>query len=152
MVMRGLPVPMSKRRYITLDAAREARRLGVPFGKIVDPVGKPVERGYSILPWAREQGRGFEFCQAFLAGVWSQGIDAGTDAGLRQIVENAGLDWSAARQQLGSEIWRAEAEANRAEMMALGVWGVPSFRVGKVITWGQDRLWLIEEELIKSAG
>ena len=152
MVMRGLPVPMSKRRYITLDAAREARRLGVPFGKIVDPVGKPVERGYSILPWAREQGRGFEFCQAFLAGVWSQGIDAGSDAGLKQIVENAGLDWSAARQQLGSEIWRTEAEANRAEMLALGVWGVPSFRVGNVITWGQDRLWLIEEELIKSAG
>jgi 2-hydroxychromene-2-carboxylate isomerase len=152
MVMRGLPVPRMKSRYITLDTAREARRLGVPFGRIVDPVGKPVERGYSILPWAREQGRGFEFCQAFLAGVWSQGIDAGTDAGLRQIVENAGLDWSAARQQLGSEIWRAEAEANRAEMMALGVWGVPSFRVGKVITWGQDRLWLIEEELIKSAG
>jgi 2-hydroxychromene-2-carboxylate isomerase len=152
MVMRGLPVPRMKSRYITLDTAREARRLGVPFGKIVDPVGKPVERGYSILPWAREQGRGFEFCQAFLAGVWSQGIDAGSDAGLKQIVENAGLDWSAARQQLGSEIWRAEAEANRAEMMALGVWGVPSFRVGKVITWGQDRLWLIEEELIKSAG
>ena len=152
MVMRGLPVPMSKRRYITLDAAREARRLGVPFGKIVDPVGKPVERGYSILPWAREQGRGFEFCQAFLAGVWSQGIDAGTDSGLKQIVENAGLDWSAARQQLGSETWRTEAEANREEMMRLGVWGVPSFRVGNVITWGQDRLWLMEEELIKSAG
>lgn len=152
MVMRGLPVPRMKSRYITLDTAREARRLGIPFGKIVDPVGKPVERGYSILPWACEQGRGFEFCQAFLAGVWSQGIDAGTDSGLKQIVENAGLDWSAARQQLGSETWRAEAEANRAEMMALGVWGVPSFRVGNVITWGQDRLWLIEEELIKSAG
>lgn len=152
MVMRGLPVPRMKSRYITLDTAREARRLGIPFGRIVDPVGKPVERGYSILPWAREQGRGFEFCQAFLAGVWSQGIDAGTDAGLKQIVENAGLDWSTARQRLGSDTWRAEAEANRAEMMALGVWGVPSFRVGNLITWGQDRLWLMEEELIKSAG
>jgi len=152
MVMRGLPVPRMKSRYITLDTAREARRLGIPFGRIVDPVGKPVERGYSILPWAREQGRGFEFCQAFLAGVWSQGIDAGTDSGLKQIVENAGLDWSAARDQLGSDTWRAEAEANREEMMRLGVWGVPSFRVGNVITWGQDRLWLMEEELIKAAG
>ncbi len=152
MVMRGLPVPQMKRRYISLDAAREARRLGVPFGRIVDPVGKPVERGYSILPWAREQGRGYEFCHAFLSGVWSQGIDAGTDAGLRQIVEAAGLDWTAARQQIGSDAWRAEAEANRAEMTSLGVWGVPSFRVGDVITWGQDRLWVIEDELKRQAG
>jgi 2-hydroxychromene-2-carboxylate isomerase len=147
MVMRGLPVPRMKGRYITLDTAREARRLGVPFGKIADPVGKPVERGYSILPWARAQGRGYEFCHAFLAGVWSQGIDAGSDAGLRQIVEAAGLDWDGARAQLETDGWRAEAEANRAEMMQLGVWGVPSFRVGDVITWGQDRLWVIEDEL-----
>ncbi|MBA3069953.1 MAG: 2-hydroxychromene-2-carboxylate isomerase [Hyphomonas sp.] len=149
MIMRGLPVPRMKSRYITLDTAREARRLGVPFGKIADPVGKPVERGYSILPWARDQGRGFEFCHAFLSGVWSQGIDAGSDTGMRQIVEAAGLDWEQARQQLLTDDWRAEAEANRAEMMALGVWGVPSFRVGDVITWGQDRLWLIEDELRK---
>jgi len=152
MVMRGLPVPRIKRQYITFDTAREARRHGVPFGKIADPVGKPVERGYSILPWAQAQGRGYEFCQAFLAGVWSQGIDAGSDSGLRQIVEAAGLDWNTARQQLDTDTWRAEAEANRAEMMALGVWGVPSFRVGDVITWGQDRLWVIEEELKRQAG
>ena len=54
---------------------------------------------------------------------------------------------TAARDQLETDRWRAEAEANRAEMMALGVWGVPSFRVGDVITWGQDRMWLIEDEL-----
>lgn len=152
MVMRGLPVPRMKTRYITLDTAREARRLGVPFGKISDPVGKPVERGYSILPWAREQGREFEFVHAFLAGVWSQGVDAGTDSGLRGIVEAAGLDWEGARTQLDTDRWRAEAEANRAEMMQLGVWGVPSFRVGDVITWGQDRLWLVEDELKRQAG
>jgi 2-hydroxychromene-2-carboxylate isomerase len=152
MVMRGLPVPRMKGRYITLDTAREARRLGVPFGKIADPVGKPVERGYSLLPWAREQGRGFEYCHAFLAGVWSQGVDAGSDAGMRQIVEAAGLDWADARPHLETDAWRAEAEANRAEMVSLGVWGVPSFRVGKVITWGQDRLWLVEDELKKQTG
>lgn len=152
MVMRGLPVPRMKGRYITLDTAREARRIGEPFGKIADPVGRPVERGYSLLPWARDQGRGFEYCHAFLSSVWSQGVDAGSDAGMKQIVELAGLNWDAARPHLDSEGWRAEAETNRAEMMALGVWGVPSFRIGDVITWGQDRLWLIEDELKKLSG
>ncbi len=147
MVMRGLPVPRMKGYYITTDVAREARRMGIAFGKIADPVGTPVERGYSILPMAMEQGVGFEFCQSFLKGVWAEGIDAGSDAGLKQIVERAGLDWQAARALIGGDHWRAQAEANRAEMMSLGIWGVPSFRVGDVATWGQDRMWIIEDAL-----
>jgi len=36
----------------------EARRLGIPFGRVCAPVGAPVERGYALLPWARAQDRG----------------------------------------------------------------------------------------------
>ena len=149
MVMRGLPVPPNKKKYIPFDTAREARRLGVPFGRIMDPVGRPVELGYSLLPWAREQGRGYEFVNAFLSCVWSEGIDAGSHKGLQKIVERAGLNWNEAKDIVGNEDWRAEAEANRMEMMERGVWGVPSFRVGDTITWGQDRLWVIEHALQK---
>ena len=152
MVMRGLPVPRMKGMYIARDVAREARRLGIPYGRIADPVGKPVERGYAILPFAREQGLGFEYCHSFLKGVWAEGIDAGSDQGLRRIVERAGLDWAIARDFIGGDHWRAEAEANRAEMMQLGLWGVPSFRVGNVATWGQDRLWVVEEALCGQSG
>jgi len=149
MVMRGLPVPPNKKKYIPFDTAREARRLDVPFGRIMDPVGRPVELGYSLLPWAREQGRGYEFVNAFLSCVWSEGIDAGSHKGLQKIVERAGLNWDEAKNIVGNEDWRAEAEANRLEMMERGIWGVPSFRVGDTITWGQDRLWVIEHALQK---
>jgi 2-hydroxychromene-2-carboxylate isomerase len=147
MVMRSLPVPAVKRRYITRDAAREARRLGVPFGKIVDPVGEPVERAYSLLPWAREQGRGFAYVESFLRNVWSEGVDAGSDAGLQRIVEQSGLDWAAAHPLIGNDGWRAEAETNRQELLSLGHWGVPSFRVGDTAVWGQDRLWAVDAAL-----
>jgi 2-hydroxychromene-2-carboxylate isomerase len=147
MVMRGLPVPKAKKRYIPLDTAREARRLGVRFGRVLDPVGTPVEMGYSLLPWAREMGRGYEYVQSWLSGVWADGVDAGSPKGLQKIVEQAGLNWPDARPHLGNETWRAEAEANRAEMMGYGIWGVPSFRVGDTITWGQDRLWVTEDAL-----
>jgi 2-hydroxychromene-2-carboxylate isomerase len=41
------------------------------------------------------------------------------------------------------------AEANRTDMLERGLWGVPSFRVndGPAI-WGQDRLWMVEQDLI----
>jgi 2-hydroxychromene-2-carboxylate isomerase len=147
MVMRSLPVPPEKRRYTALDAAREARRLGIPFGKIADPVGRPVERGYSLLPWARSEGRGADFVIAFLRAVFSQGVDAGSDSGMQRIVEAAGLDWAAAKQSIGNDDWREEAEANRAELLGLGHWGVPSFRVDDFTVWGQDRLWMVDAAL-----
>lgn len=147
MVMRGMQVPRMKGLYILKDTAREAQRLGIPFGKVADPVGEPVERGYAILPMAIEQDKGFDFALSFLRGVWAEGIDAGSDKGLRQITERAGLDWSAAKDLIGGDHWKAEAEANRTEMMSLGLWGVPSFRVGDTAVWGQDRLWVIEKVL-----
>jgi len=151
MVMRGLPVPEAKKKYILLDTAREARRLGVPYGRISDPVGRPVERGYSLLRWAQEQGLGYEFVNAFYNCVWSEGTDAGSQRGMRTIVERAGLEWKDAKDIVGNDDWRAEAENNRHEMMERGIWGVPSFRVGDTITWGQDRLWVAEHALQKLA-
>lgn len=151
MVMRGLPIPGAKRAYILQDVAREARRLGVPFGRVADPVGEPVRRGYAILPWAISEGRGFEFTRAFMRRAWSEGVDMGSDRGLRAAVEEAGLDWAHAKSLIGTTEWEAEAEANRLELLDLGLWGVPSFRVGDVATWGQDRMWVVEEELQRRA-
>jgi len=147
MVMRGMQVPRSKGYYIASDTAREARRLGVPFGRIADPVGRPVERSYSLLPWAVKSGRGYDYCLSFMRAVWSEGVDAGEQSGLRRIVERAGLDWRAAKGLIGNDDWRAQAEANRQEMFSHGLWGVPCFRYGDVAVWGQDRLWVIEDAM-----
>jgi 2-hydroxychromene-2-carboxylate isomerase len=82
-----------------------------------------------------------------MQGVWSEGIDAGRDGGLRPIVERAGLNWSEARNALADEAWRTTAGASRAELFALGLWGVPSIRVGDTAVWGQDRPWAVQEAL-----
>lgn len=148
MVMRGLAVPREKRMYISFDAAREAHSRGIPFGRLNDPVGRPTERGLALLPLAERQGLGEAYLVSFMRGVWSEGIDAGSDGGLRRIAQRAGLDWEEARAALHDDGWRAVAEANRAGMFALGLWGVPSFRVGAVSTWGQDRLWVVEQALL----
>lgn len=147
MVMRGLPVPAAKRRYIALDAAREAHARHTPFGRINDPVGRPVERGLSLMPLAERQGRGQAYVVSFMRGVWAEGLHAGSDRDLRVIAERAGLDWMAAKAAMASEEWRTIAEANRQELLSLGLWGVPSFRVGDLAVWGQDRLWAVQDAL-----
>lgn len=147
MVMRGLPVPRNKRLYIVQDAAREARLRGIPFGHLNDPVGKPTERGLALIPLAQKNGIGQAYVLSFLCGVWAEGLDAGSDRDLQHIVARAGLSWAQAQAALLDPGWRAEAEANRAEMFTLGLWGVPSFKVRNVAVWGQDRLWAVQDAL-----
>jgi len=148
MVMRGLPVPWAKRRYIMLDTKREAERLGLRFGKTVDPVGHGVERGLAVLHEAIAAGQGATFAQSFLQGVFADGIDAVSNAGLHQMAARAGVSAGSVRAALADDSWRAVAEANREEMLAAGLWGVPCLRVDEgPMVWGQDRLWVIEEAL-----
>lgn len=148
MVMRGLPVPKMKKNYILQDSAREARRLGIPFGRICDPLGKAVERGYSLLAYAENEGRLLDYCSAFMKAVWSQGIDATKDKGLALIVENSGLEWSQAKSIVDNTDWHGPVEANQLMLAQSELWGVPSFRVGDTSIWGQDRLWVLEDMLI----
>jgi 2-hydroxychromene-2-carboxylate isomerase len=150
MVMRGLPVPLAKRSYISQDAAREAFVHGTPFGRVNDPVGRPTERGLALLALAERQGREESYLLSFMRGVWAEGIDAGSDRGLRRIAERAGLDWGESLIALKDGAWRETAEANRQAMFALGLWGVPSFKVGATAVWGQDRLWAVQEALLQA--
>ena len=156
MVMRGLPVPAVKGRYILLDTKREADRVGVPFGHIFDPVGDPVRRCYSLFAMADEVGKGGELLLAFCKMAWSEGIDVGSDQGIKIVVERAGLDWAAASEVIDNTDWEGPIEENRLQMMASGLWGVPSYRLlddkGREVfsCWGRDRIWLLAHEIQKA--
>ena len=140
MVMRGLAVPRSKRLYILSDAAREASFYQIPFGKIVDPVGKGVERCLAVYEYAVEEGQERPFLLSAARGIWSEGIDVATSKGLRKVVERSGLNWQKAQAYLSKDTWRQRVEENRQEMFAMGLWGVPSFRLDGMSVWGQDRI------------
>lgn len=151
MVMRGLPVPLAKRLYILKDTKREATRLGVNFGAVVDPVGKPVETGLALLHAACAKGQGTDLLESFLSAAFAEGIDAGSAQGLQHIAARAGMNIQDMQTALADESWREVAEANRADMLELGLWGVPSFRVNDQATlWGQDRLWMLEDDLLQA--
>jgi 2-hydroxychromene-2-carboxylate isomerase len=79
--------------------------------------------------------------------VWAKGIDAGTDRGLRKIVEKAGLPWNDALGHLDTDDWVPIEQDNRKALDSLQLWGVPSYNVGSTAIWGQDRLWQVEEAI-----
>jgi len=153
MVMRGVPATREKGVYIFTDVAREARSAGVAFGDFYDPIGEPVRRCYSLYPWACKQGLGNQLLSSFLSCAFAKGINTNNDRGLKQVVEQAGLDWSVAKTIVGQTDWQAEVEENRQAMYKAGLWGVPSYQLlnsqgeSVLAVWGQDRLWLVAREI-----
>lgn len=158
MIMRGLPVPRSKAKYIAFDTKREADAAGVPFGDAVFPVGTPTRRAYSLLPWAIEKGRDEALMSSLLRHAFALGVGLHREDGMRRAVEAAGLDWSEARTVLDTDAWKPIVQRNQEEMLdGLGLWGVPSFRLSgpegepDLAAWGQDRLWLLALEIRRRA-
>ena len=156
MIMRGLSVPPTKKFYIFHDTKREADKLGIPYGFVADPLGLGVERCYALFEYARQQGRATDYLLSYARGVNAEGILSETDAGLKYIVERAGLQWSQAQTILEQPDWQTAwhdwAEANREEMIAQGQWGVPSLRYGELTLWGQDRIEFIEQAIRRHLG
>jgi 2-hydroxychromene-2-carboxylate isomerase len=146
MLMRGFPMPSIKRMYIARDAKREADRHGVPFGRLCDPLGA-VERCIALFPYARDEGQALTFVHRAMRGAWTEALDLSSDRDLKKVVRSSGLDWTRAQTHLRSDAGLALAEANRQELLAMGLWGVPSFRMGPWTAWGQDRLPLIEARI-----
>jgi len=152
MAMRGYSIPKSKLLYIVQDANREAKALGYPFGRIADAFGIGAERCMAVLAYAESQGRSRRFLAAAGEGIWARAIDVSTDDGMRAVTDRAGLEWSGVQAALQDDAWRARAEENREALTALGLWGVPSFHIGDLSVWGQDRLWLLARRIDDMCG
>ena len=153
MVMRGLPVPRDKTLYIALDTKREADRVGLPYGCIVDPMGAGAERALAVQHRAAQLGLGEEFAELGTRAAFADGIALAEDAGLYDVARRAGLTDAQTAEALADESWRITAEANRLALLDAGLWGAPTYRVnGGPALWGQDRLWALEQDLIAATG
>lgn len=147
MAMRGQPLPLAKQLYILRDAAREAGRLGMPFGPMYDPLGEGVWRCLSIAELAQTRGRLRRFvCRAGEA-IWAEASDVADDAALRRMCESVGLPWQDCLAAMHDPALRDRIEANTARLAELGHWGVPTFSFDGELYWGQDRLEDLERAL-----
>lgn len=155
MLMRMMTIPTFKAKYIISDAAREGRTHRHEIKRIYSPIGKPARKAYSLFPIIDEMGKGFEYIEALLIASFQDEINIGDDTYLEDLVSSLKLDWSEVKKHLNSKQWREDLNHNLQEMYEGNCWGVPSFKLtdddggNPFYVWGQDRMWLIQEEIAK---
>jgi 2-hydroxychromene-2-carboxylate isomerase len=150
MVMRGLPVPRAKKLYIVHDTKREADRLGISFGHVCDPLGRGI--GYCMAVFfncAVDQAVELEFSRSVMQGIWSEARDVAHVPDLVFLAGRAGISEPDVRAAIEDRSWKEKGKTNRETLTELGLWGVPSLRIGSYCTWGQDRLPLLGTEIAR---
>jgi 2-hydroxychromene-2-carboxylate isomerase len=151
LVMRGATMPTTKRMYIVRDAKREADRLGIPFGEICDPLGPGIDKCIALAYWANQRGQLLPFAKSAMRGIWAEARDVTEYVDLRFLVERAGLPWDEAREALDKPEAPKWAQAASTDLAVYSLWGVPSFKVGDFVAWGQDRLPMLADRLRRNA-
>ena len=158
MLMRNMTIPAFKGKYIISDAAREGRKNDYAMGKIYSPIGKPARRAYSLFPIVDEAGKGFEYIDDLLYASFHEGINIGEEDYLKSLIDKLELDWSEIKRSLGTKQWKKVLDDNLKDMYEGNCWGVPSFKItdsdgsNPYYVWGQDRMWLLKEEINKRLG
>ena len=99
----------------------------------------------------------FTKCQHYidelLKASFQEGINIGDDDYLRNTVTELGLDWNSVKKDLNTSKWKKVLNDNVNDMYQGNCWGVPSFKItdadgsNPYYVWGQDRMWLLKEEI-----
>ena len=153
MLMRMMVIPTFKAKYIISDAAREGRKYGYEMKSIYSPIGKPARLAYSLFPIIDSLGKGFEYIDGLLKASFQDGINIGEEEFLKTLVYELGLDWNKIKKDLNTKKWKKLLDDNCNDMYSGNCWGVPSFKITNqdgsdpYYVWGQDRMWLLKEEI-----
>jgi 2-hydroxychromene-2-carboxylate isomerase len=158
MLMRMMTIPGFKAKYIISDAAREGRKHGHEMKSIYSPIGRPARKSYSLFPAIDKAGKGFEYIEALLKASFQDGINIGDEVFLENLVTDLELDWPIIKKDLNTKYWKTVLNDNVEDMYSGNCWGVPSFKItdedggNPFYAWGQDRMWLLKEEIFKRLG
>lgn len=137
---------MAKAMWMNADLARFAARYGVPMEMNPHfPINTlPLMRGATALLGT---DRFIAYCNAMFDAMWVHPVNLGDPEVLASTLTSAGFD-PAEMLELTSRQEVKDALRERTESaIARGAFGAPTYFVGGVMHFGQDRLDFVEEAL-----
>ena len=138
-------MPAAKRAHVAEDLARWAEHYGVPYRF---PSRFPMNsvKALRLVLQLPDEAKP-KLVAAIFRAFWADDRDLGDDAELRAIADAAGFDGAALVEGAKLDPVKERLKEATAEAARLGLCGAPSFVVGDLLFWGQDRLLFVEKAL-----
>lgn len=97
---------------------------------------------------AQECGCGDQYLEMGLKGMWEEGLKLDDPEVLRQAIVAVGLDGASLMELAQTDAIKQKLADNTAAAVERGVFGLPTFFVGKEMFWGKERLGQVEEAVM----
>ena len=126
-------------------------RLGVPVN--IEPKFFPVDVDLASCVVIAAQQRGLpvaDFVNAVMRAIWAEDQNVADPGVLVTIAERCGLEGRQILDAANAEAVRAEYHRNTERALAAGVFGSPFYAFAGELFWGQDRLGMLEQAIVRS--
>jgi 2-hydroxychromene-2-carboxylate isomerase len=131
------------------DMGRWAQRYGVAFALNPHFPINTLALMRVAIAYQMKKPQAFDpYLEAVFRAMWVTGRNLGDSTELAATLGAAGLDSGEFVQMIGDAEVKAKLVADTAEAVERGVFGAPSFFVGKDMFFGQDRLEFVRAALL----
>ena len=137
----------SKGKWLFHDLTRWAKSYSVPF---VMNDRFPLSSVYAMrgLNNYKNDERFIALADGLFAAMWANNQDVNDQDVMGEILSNAGIGPGEYMQRLNDPANKQSLiDAGQAAVQR-GVFGAPTFFIGKIMHWGQDRLQFVKEDLM----
>jgi 2-hydroxychromene-2-carboxylate isomerase len=142
-----------RQAYRITELKRWRTRLGIPVN--IEPKFFPADVDLASCVVIAAQQRGIlvaDFVNAVMRAIWAEDQNVADPGVLVTIAERCGLEGRRILEAADAEAVRAEYRRNTERALAAGVFGSPFYAfAGELLFWGQDRLDMLEEAIVRSA-
>lgn len=138
-------MPPTKQRHARDDMFRWADFYGVPLTFPSRFPMNTVKTLRMVLQLPEEQRA--PLIHAIYRAAWAEDRDINDDAVLTALAVGVGLDGAALVAGTKQDAVKERLKSATDEAIRLGLFGAPSFLVGDLLFWGQDRLGFVEKAL-----
>jgi len=147
--MREQPVP-SKMNYMAKDLQDWAKLADLKI--CMPPKVFPVNsvKAMRACLWLAPQGKLVPFATAVFEAYWSREEDISQDDVLISICEPLGIDSKALLTGISQKEIKEQLKSNTEEAIKRGAFGSPTLFLGDDMYFGNDRLPLLREAIMKS--
>lgn len=137
----------SKGKWLFHDLVRHAKSYGVPF---VMNEHFPLSSVYAMrgLNNYRNTPAFAALADGFFKAMWTENKDINDQEVVGNILDQAGIVQEEYVAKLGEPASKKALMDVTEEAVSRGVFGAPTFFVGKYMHWGQDRLNFVKEDLL----
>jgi 2-hydroxychromene-2-carboxylate isomerase len=141
-----------RQAYRITELKRWRSKLGIPVN--IEPKFFPADVDLASCMVIAAQRRGLlvaDFVNAVMRAVWAEDQNVSDPSVLVAIAENCGLEDRSLLDAADTDAVRGEYRGNTDRALTAGVFGSPFYVFAGELFWGQDRLDMLEEAIVRSA-